>query len=318
VALCFTLDAAPNGPAMQTLSNHLAAYDDYAPMQSSQLIPSDGSLLDFAYGELGLPALHILLGTADFQDCVSFNDVILPDHLPALMDALKSARRPFRLTAGPVVRDLGISSVRLPGRDAMLIEAIVDDAHYLEGSGEPVQAVAGARCYLDIPPWEADAVPVAMTAADGAFNETSEAVFAELDVSGLPEGRHTLYMAGEDAAGNEGLVSAAFFNVNNQTSVGIAGFPARAVLLPIQPNPFNPQTTVLFDLPRTMVVELAVYDLTGRLVRVLAADEVYSAGSHSVGWRGLDTQGRAMPSGTYLVRLQSEDGVQSRKVSLIR
>jgi len=94
--------------------------------------------------------------------------------------------------------------------------------------------------------------------------------------------------------------------------------PEYADVLFATPNPFNPQTTIHFNLPRRTTVELRVYDLTGRIVRVLADDEVYSAGNHSVVWRGLDETGRAMPSGTYLVRLQTDDGVRSRKVSLIR
>ena len=60
-----------------------------------------------------------------------------------------------------------------------------------------------------------------------------------------------------------------------------------------------------------------MYDLTGKLLDVLA-DSSLDGGYHSVVWNGRDTQGHAMPSGTYLVRLETELGVQARKVSLVR
>ena len=85
----------------------------------------------------------------------------------------------------------------------------------------------------------------------------------------------------------------------------------------IGPNPFNPQTTIAFSLERDERAVIGVYDLTGRLVMSLA-DRTYSAGDHSVVWHGKDAMGRAMPSGSYIVGLETESGVEARKVSLIR
>ena len=83
------------------------------------------------------------------------------------------------------------------------------------------------------------------------------------------------------------------------------------------PNPFNPQTTITFSLERTEWAEIGVYDLVGHLLSVLA-DRTYPAGHHSVVWNGNDAMGRAVPSGSYVVRLETESGVEARKVSLIR
>ena len=60
-----------------------------------------------------------------------------------------------------------------------------------------------------------------------------------------------------------------------------------------------------------------MYDLAGRLLGVLA-DRSYDAGDHSVVWNGKDAMGRAVPSGTYVVRLSTETEVQSRKMMLLR
>ena len=89
------------------------------------------------------------------------------------------------------------------------------------------------------------------------------------------------------------------------------------VLAGIHPDPFNPQTTITFALDRPRRAEVAVYDLTGRLLGVLA-DRSYTAGNHSVVWNGKDASDRAVPSGTYIVRLETDSVAQASKVLLLR
>ncbi len=93
--------------------------------------------------------------------------------------------------------------------------------------------------------------------------------------------------------------------------------PGRTRLIGARPNPFNPATSIHFDLARTAHVRLAVYDVRGRLVRVLK-DEVMTPGRHLAVWEGLDGDGQAAGSGTYLYRFEAEGLVQDRKLSLIR
>ena len=93
--------------------------------------------------------------------------------------------------------------------------------------------------------------------------------------------------------------------------------PNRAARLAIHPNPFNPQTTITFALERDEWAKVAVYELTGKRVAVIA-NRTFTGGEHSLTWNGCDFEGHVMPSGTYLVRLETESGVEARKVSLIR
>ena len=88
-------------------------------------------------------------------------------------------------------------------------------------------------------------------------------------------------------------------------------------LLGAVPNPFNPATTIVFELEREMPARIAVFDLGGRLVTELA-DRQFSAGDHAVRWSGTNTLGQSVPSGTYLLRLESADGVRSDKMMLVR
>ena len=101
------------------------------------------------------------------------------------------------------------------------------------------------------------------------------------------------------------------------TTPVVDGPPTTLRLAQNYPNPFNPQTTITFVLDRPQRAEIAVYDLTGRLLSVLA-DRTHAAGDHAVVWDGKDATGRAVPSGTYVVRLFTDSGVQARKVLLLR
>ena len=88
-------------------------------------------------------------------------------------------------------------------------------------------------------------------------------------------------------------------------------------LHPNRPNPFNPRTTLAFDLPRESRVRLAVFDLAGRLVRTLVDGDL-PAGAYEQVWDGADGDGRAMPSGTYVARLEAQGKVETRQLSLVR
>jgi hypothetical protein len=93
--------------------------------------------------------------------------------------------------------------------------------------------------------------------------------------------------------------------------------PTAACLLPSYPNPFNPSTTIAFEVATGGAARLRVFDLAGRQVASLV-DGVVPAGRHEVVWRGRDAQGRVMPSGTYIVRLETGSSVEAKKVMLVR
>jgi hypothetical protein len=93
--------------------------------------------------------------------------------------------------------------------------------------------------------------------------------------------------------------------------------PAVVRLLSPQPNPFNPGTTVAFELDAPRTVRLDVYDLSGRRIARLA-EGAHPAGRHEVRWDGRDESGRAVASGTYVARLVTGRGVQAQKLVLVR
>jgi hypothetical protein len=91
----------------------------------------------------------------------------------------------------------------------------------------------------------------------------------------------------------------------------------RMQLLQCFPNPFNPHTTISFSTGRRQAAEIAVYDLTGRLVRRLWSGQAETT-VRSVDWDGRDDSGRQLPSGAYFVRLKGDVAHEVQKVMLLR
>ncbi|MBD3376118.1 T9SS type A sorting domain-containing protein [candidate division KSB1 bacterium] len=83
------------------------------------------------------------------------------------------------------------------------------------------------------------------------------------------------------------------------------------------PNPFNPGTTLAFDLPANAHVRLTIYDRLGRIVRVLA-NRRYSPGAHQIYWNGRDDHGAKVGSGLYFYRLETPNHVLTGKMSLVK
>ncbi len=96
--------------------------------------------------------------------------------------------------------------------------------------------------------------------------------------------------------------------------------PAAAQLAPNYPNPFNPETTIVYGvpggLPAGAAVALEVFDARGALVKTLAVDR--TPGWHEVLWDGSDRSGRVRPAGQYVVRLRCGGRAQAWKMTMVK
>lgn len=210
----FTTNATPNGTAFRTLGRKLAFFNGYEPIQSIELYATDGTTIDFAYGELGVAAFTIEMGTSFFQSCSTFESTVFPTNKNALFYAAKVARTPYLTPAGPEALSVAMVSPTVVRGTAARITGALNDTRFSGLNGtEPVQTIASGEVFVDVPPWAPGATPIALVATDGAFNGTIESVRADIPTSSLSDGRHTLYMRGRDAAGNVGPVSAAFVTI---------------------------------------------------------------------------------------------------------
>jgi len=84
------------------------------------------------------------------------------------------------------------------------------------------------------------------------------------------------------------------------------------------PNPCGPQATMGFALTREAVVDLAIYNVAGRLQRRLLGGGTLPAGAHEFTWDGRDHAGRELPNGVYLVRFVSGGDVSIERLLLLR
>jgi flagellar hook assembly protein FlgD len=83
------------------------------------------------------------------------------------------------------------------------------------------------------------------------------------------------------------------------------------------PNPFNPRTTIFYELPETSAMSLVIHDVAGRVVRRLV-DGVELEGSRSVVWDGTNDGGRPVPSGIYFCVMRAGGYEARRRMTLLK
>ncbi|NNE46408.1 MAG: T9SS type A sorting domain-containing protein [Rhodothermales bacterium] len=94
--------------------------------------------------------------------------------------------------------------------------------------------------------------------------------------------------------------------------------PSDYKLYEAYPNPFNPSTTISFELPIDKNIRLNIYDMTGRLVRSLISDQTLASGRHEITWNGRSDSGLAVASGTYVYSLEYGNFRQSKTMVLVK
>jgi hypothetical protein len=121
------------------------------------------------------------------------------------------------------------------------------------------------------------------------------------------------YVTATDFSGNEGKAA----KVN--TLSGVGGVPKNYVLsVSNYPNPFNPRTTVSYDVPSRGAVTLAVFDSRGARIAMLVNNEVRAAGAYSQEWNGRDDHGVTVASGVYFARIEHASGIRTKKMVLLK
>jgi flagellar hook assembly protein FlgD len=83
------------------------------------------------------------------------------------------------------------------------------------------------------------------------------------------------------------------------------------------PNPFNPRTTIKYALPRDEQVNITIYDMRGRVVKVLVS-EPKSVGTYEVIWDGVDKRGNRVSSGVYFYRIVAGSFQASKRMLLMK
>ena len=99
--------------------------------------------------------------------------------------------------------------------------------------------------------------------------------------------------------------------------VSSTNIPEQFILYPNYPNPFNPVTTIRYDLPKESFVDITVYDMLGNVVYNLVNTN-QSSGYKSVQWNAINNQGEPVSAGVYLYKIQAENFVDTKKMILLK
>jgi len=94
--------------------------------------------------------------------------------------------------------------------------------------------------------------------------------------------------------------------------------PTDYILYPNYPNPFNPFTTISFNLPEVSLLNLFIFDINGRFVKSLINQTVYEAGFHTVGWDGTDNTCKKVSSGVYFYKINADTFSDIKKMLFIK
>jgi hypothetical protein len=106
-------------------------------------------------------------------------------------------------------------------------------------------------------------------------------------------------------------------NTFDNLSAGVSQLPRKFKLYPAYPNPFNPVTTLHYDLPEDALVNITIYDMMGRQVSTLVSSQ-QNAGYKSVQWNATNDKGAPVSAGLYLYTIQAGNFRQTKKMVLLK
>jgi parallel beta-helix repeat protein len=118
---------------------------------------------------------------------------------------------------------------------------------------------------------------------------------------------------------SDGHVGGYSERLDTEPAIGVeeGELPRALAIAAIVPNPFNPRTTIWYDVPSAAPVSLRVFDLRGRRIRQLVSGPM-PAGRHSVVWDGKDERGLDVAAGIYFVRMANGRDAVTGKVVLAK
>jgi hypothetical protein len=152
-----------------------------------------------------------------------------------------------------------------------------------------------------------DDVPVA--------NDITALRFEDSDV--LPETSYSYFVTARYTA-PEGESSASNTVVIQPTNeVDDPAVPIKTELLGNYPNPFNPATSIRFNLAKSGKLNLQIFNIKGQLVNTLA-NEYFEGGRHTLNWHGVDQNGSNVGSGIYFYRMETDNYSEIRRMILLK
>ena len=93
--------------------------------------------------------------------------------------------------------------------------------------------------------------------------------------------------------------------------------PHTIKILSNYPNPFNPKTTIEYQVIKNAQVQLTIYDINGKTVNTIVS-EYKTAGNYSTHWNGKNHLGEFVPSGIYFITMNSSNEIVTKRILLLK
>ncbi|KAA3606482.1 MAG: T9SS C-terminal target domain-containing protein, partial [Calditrichaeota bacterium] len=153
---------------------------------------------------------------------------------------------------------------------------------------------------------------------EGALNSTVSNNYSFVDNSEFRNGKtYTYFISDVETNGIETKHEEVAQTVKFVLGEEIVQSKLDYVLAQNFPNPFNPSTTINFQIAKEQTVKLEVYNLNGEIVKELV-NEKMSQGSHKAVWNGTDNFGKTVSSGTYFYKISAGTFTQTNKMILLK
>jgi Peptidase family C25/Propeptide_C25/FlgD Ig-like domain/Peptidase family C25, C terminal ig-like domain len=158
---------------------------------------------------------------------------------------------------------------------------------------------------------------ISLNLQNGALNSSeTDPVVISIDATDLEEGMHfcDVVISSEDiyADVHVPIMLEVVYTGENDDDI-----PLTTSLTGCYPNPFNPETTISFQLSTASPVTLEVYNVRGQLVKTLVHD-FRQPGNYDITWNGVDNNKQTVSSGVYFYKMQADDYIQTRKMLLLK
>lgn len=144
--------------------------------------------------------------------------------------------------------------------------------------------------------------------------QLTDTLYIDTDVQ---PGTHYYYrLAAVDYNGNMSVVSPAL-DAHTTGVLGRTGIPETYELSANYPNPFNPRTTIPYQIPENCKVDIRVFDLSGRHIQTLVSS-YQTTGYYEIVWAGTDFRGTEVATGIYIIRMHAGSFKQTMKILFLK
>jgi len=125
-----------------------------------------------------------------------------------------------------------------------------------------------------------------------------------------------ILLADEGTVNLQRVEAATFLGSALDVSIDARVVPESFQLHANVPNPFNPSTSFVLDLPEATSYTVRIYNIAGQVVKTIAGQS--EAGSYTLIWDGRSDQGSSVASGVYFYRVEAGEHTQTRKMLMLK